>query len=45
MNTWSDRDAYDKTGRKLARLFVENFKKYAGQTDAEIESGGPTAVN
>jgi phosphoenolpyruvate carboxykinase (ATP) len=40
-NVWSDRAAYDNTGRKLARLFVENFSKYAGQTAEEIAKGGP----
>jgi phosphoenolpyruvate carboxykinase (ATP) len=43
VNTWSDKAAYDAMGRKLARLFVENFAKYAGQTATEIQRGGPKA--
>jgi len=43
-NVWSNREAYDTTGRKLARLFVENFSKYAGQTAAEIAKGGPKSA-
>jgi phosphoenolpyruvate carboxykinase (ATP) len=39
-NTWSDRDGYDEQAKKLAQLFVENFKRY---TDAasEIIAAGP----
>jgi phosphoenolpyruvate carboxykinase (ATP) len=27
-NTWKDKEAYDKQLRKLAEMFIENFKRY-----------------
>ena len=39
--TWENRDEYDTTARKLASMFVENFKKYADQVDDEILAAAP----
>ena len=39
--TWANRDEYDVTAKKLANMFVENFKKYADQVDAEIIAAAP----
>jgi phosphoenolpyruvate carboxykinase (ATP) len=39
--TWKDRDAYDAQARKLAAMFVENFKRYADQVPEEIRAAGP----
>ena len=38
---WSDSSAYDATARKLAGLFRENFKKYAGKAGPEVLEAGP----
>lgn len=38
-NTWSNKDAYDKTAKKLAAAFVENFKKYTNMDEAVIKAG------
>jgi len=39
-NTWVEKDAYDLSARKLARMFIENLKKF-GETPQEIRDAGP----
>ena len=39
-NTWSEKDAYDLSARKLAQMFVENFEKF-GAVSEEIRDAGP----
>ncbi len=39
--TWADRNEYDIAAKKLANMFVENFKKYADQVDEEILLAAP----
>lgn len=40
-DTWTDKDAYDAQERRLARMFKENFKKFADQATEEILAASP----
>jgi phosphoenolpyruvate carboxykinase (ATP) len=41
VNTWKDRDAYERTAKHLAREFVKDFAQYADQVDEAIRQAGP----
>jgi len=40
-NTWVDKNRFRETAQKLARLFANNFEKFAEGIPAEIRAGGP----
>ena len=40
-STWSDPDSYDRKARELARMFRDNFEKYADDASAETMAAGP----
>ena len=43
-NTWKDQAAYDEQARKLARMFVENFKTFENDAAPDIRVAGPRGV-
>jgi phosphoenolpyruvate carboxykinase (ATP) len=40
-STWSNPAEYDAQASKLAGMFIENFKEYAGKVPAEVVEAGP----
>jgi phosphoenolpyruvate carboxykinase (ATP) len=40
-DTWAEPAAYDAAARKLAGLFIENFKTYEAGASAEVRSASP----
>jgi phosphoenolpyruvate carboxykinase (ATP) len=40
-DTWADKDAYDAQARKLASMFVDNFKQFEERVSAAIRGAGP----
>jgi phosphoenolpyruvate carboxykinase (ATP) len=42
-STWSDTAAYDAQAKKLAGMFVENFKAFAADVDPAVVEAGPRA--
>jgi phosphoenolpyruvate carboxykinase (ATP) len=42
-NTWENKEEYDKTLKKLASMFIENFKRYEGaNTEEDYSKAGPS---
>src|SRR5262249_8319348 len=41
-DTWSDKKAYDAASRKLAGLFINNFKQYESGASSEVRAASPS---
>jgi phosphoenolpyruvate carboxykinase (ATP) len=41
--TWRDGAAYDRQAAELARMFRDNFKRYADQVSGEVKAAAPKA--
>jgi phosphoenolpyruvate carboxykinase (ATP) len=42
-STWTNKSDYDAQARKLAQMFVDNFKTFEGHVAADITAAGPRA--
>jgi phosphoenolpyruvate carboxykinase (ATP) len=40
-HAWSDHVAYEETAKKLAQMYVDNFKKYEGKGSVDYTKFGP----
>lgn len=41
-NTWKDKESYDETTRKLASMYIQNFKKYLTlESEFDFTAAGP----
>ena len=40
-DTWADKDAYDRQARKLAEMFVENFRTFEDRVTDAVRASGP----
>jgi len=43
-STWADKEAYDQQALKLARMFADNFEKFASQVADDVRRAGPSAA-
>jgi phosphoenolpyruvate carboxykinase (ATP) len=40
-HSWADHAAYEETAKKLAQMYVDNFKKYEGKGSVDYTKFGP----
>ncbi len=44
-NTWPDATAYDAAASRIAKMFNENFAKYADGVNAGVRAAGPAVID
>jgi phosphoenolpyruvate carboxykinase (ATP) len=42
--TWRDQTGYDEQARRLARMFVENFKAFENDVAPDVKAAGPSSA-
>ena len=40
-NTWTNGEAYDAQAKNLARMFIDNFKRFEATSSAAVKAAGP----
>lgn len=43
-STWADKQEYDRTARRLVKLFVDNFAEFEAHVDAGVREAAPHAA-
>ena len=43
-NTWKNTADYDAQAKKLAAMFVDNFKAFEGEAAPEVKAAGPKSA-
>ena len=43
-NTWKNGAAYDEQARKLAEMFIDNFKAFEAEAAPDVRAAGPKGV-
>jgi phosphoenolpyruvate carboxykinase (ATP) len=41
--TWADKEAYDRQARRLAGMFIENFRAFEDVASPGVRAAGPRA--
>ena len=39
--TWDDPKVYDEQAKKLAQMFIDNFKQFQDEVEPDVRAAGP----